>query len=153
MRAVAYAKAARPNLLEAVMVDTDPRVTARVLEEWDDRRIDVPLKVLYSPYREIIRPIVDYTRSIRDANPRGVVAVYIPEYVVGRWWEQLLHNQTALRLKGRLLFTQGVMVISVPYQLRSSQVAKQRVDRELEMPRPGDVRRGVVGDKRRDLTK
>ncbi|MGN6577759.1 MAG: APC family permease [Nocardioides sp.] len=153
MRAVAYAKAARPNLLEAVMVDTDPRVTARVLEEWDDRRIDVPLKVLYSPYREIIRPIVDYTRSIRDANPRGVVAVYIPEYVVGRWWEQLLHNQTALRLKGRLLFTQGVMVISVPYQLRSSQVAKQRVDRDLVKPRPGDVRRGVVKNTHRDLTK
>jgi amino acid transporter len=152
MRAVAYAKAARPNLLEAVMVDTDPRVTARVMEEWDDRRIDVPLKVLYSPYREIIKPIVDYTRSIRDANPRGVVAVYIPEYVVGRWWEQLLHNQTALRLKGRLLFTQGVMVISVPFQLRSSQVAKQRVERELAKPRPGDVRRGVLGNKEKDRT-
>jgi amino acid transporter len=145
LRAVAYAKAARPNVLEAVMVDTDPRLTARVLEEWDERRIDVPLKVLYSPYREIIRPVVDYTRSIRDANPRGVVAVYIPEYVVGRWWEQLLHNQTALRLKGRLLFTQGVMVISVPYQLRSSALAKERVDRGLVKPRPGDVRRGVLG--------
>ncbi|MFP5253342.1 MAG: APC family permease [Actinomycetes bacterium] len=145
MRALAYAKAARPNVLEAVMVDTDPALTSRVLEDWDDRRIDVPLKVLYSPYREIIRPVVDYARSIRDANPRGVVAVYIPEYVVGRWWEQLLHNQTALRLKTRLLFTQGVMVISVPYQLRSSVVAKQRVERELDKARPGDVRRGVLG--------
>ena len=147
MRAVAYAKAARPNVLEAVMVDTDPKVTARVLEDWDARRIDVPLKVLYSPYREIIRPVVDYTRSIRDANPRGVVAVYIPEYVVGRWWEQLLHNQTALRLKGRLLFTQGVMVISVPYQLRSSLIAKERAERELSKTRPGDIRRGVLHDK------
>ena len=80
----------------------------------------MPLKVLHSPYREVIRPIVDYATEIRNANPRGVVAVYVPEYVVGRWWEQLLHNQTALRLKGRLLFTPGVMVISVPYQLRSS---------------------------------
>ena len=52
------------------------------------------------------------------------MAVYIPEYVVGRWWEQLLHNQTALRLKGRLLFTPGVMVTSVPYQLQSSQIAR-----------------------------
>jgi hypothetical protein len=129
------------------MVDTDPKVTGRVLEDWDARRIDVPLKVLYSPYREIIRPIVDYTRSIRDANPRGVVAVYIPEYVVGRWWEQLLHNQTALRLKGRLLFTQGVMVISVPYQLRSSLIAKERAERELSKTRPGDIRRGVLHDK------
>jgi amino acid transporter len=147
MRALAYAKAARPNVLEAVMVDTDHTVTARVLEDWDNRRIDVPLKVLYSPYREIIRPIVDYTRSIRDSNPRGVVAVYIPEYVVGRWWEQLLHNQTALRLKGRLLFTQGVMVISVPYQLRSSLIAKERAEREMSKARPGDIRRGVLHDK------
>ncbi len=144
MRALAYAKAARPNVLEAVMVDIDTTVSARVLDDWDARGIDVPLKVLFSPYREIIKPIVDYTRSIRDANPRGVVAVYIPEYVVGRWWEQLLHNQTALRLKGRLLFTPGVMVISVPYQLRSSIVAKERAERELSKARPGDVRRGVV---------
>jgi hypothetical protein len=142
MRALAYAKAARPNVLEAVFVDTDAASTARLLEEWDDRNIDVPLKVLYSPYREIIKPIVDYTRSIRDANPRGVVAVYIPQYVVGRWWEQVLHNQTALRLKTRLLFTSGVMVISVPYQLRSSELAKQREERALHQVKAGDVRRG-----------
>ena len=144
IRALAYAKASRPNVLEAVFVDTESAATARLLEEWDQRGIDVPLKVLYSPYREIIKPIVDYARSIRDANPRGVVAVYIPEYVVGRWWEQLLHNQTALRLKGRLLFTPGVMVTSVPYQLRSSVIAKQREDRLQTKAQPGDVRRGRV---------
>ena len=104
-----------------------------------DRR---PLKLLYSPYREIIRPIVEYASEIRRANPRGVVAVYIPEYVVGHWWEQLLHNQTALRLKGRLLFTPGVMVTSVPYQLRGSEKARRRGDRDLERLQPGDVRRG-----------
>jgi amino acid transporter len=142
MRALAYAKATRPNVLEAVLVDADSASTARILEEWDERRIDVPLKVLYSPYREIIRPIVEYTRSIRDANPRGVVAVYIPEYVVGRWWEQVLHNQTALRLKGRLLFTPGVMVTSVPYQLHSSVLAKKRAERAVNQVRAGDVRRG-----------
>ncbi|MEO5711817.1 MAG: APC family permease [Nocardioidaceae bacterium] len=142
MRALAYAKATRPNVLEAVLVDADSTSTARMLEEWDDRRIDVPLKVLYSPYREIIRPVVEYVRSIRDANARGVVAVYIPEYVVGRWWEQVLHNQTALRLKGRLLFTPGVMVISVPYQLRGAEHARDRDDWELQRSRPGDVRRG-----------
>ena len=120
MRALAYAKATRPNVLEAVLVDADSASTARILEEWDERRIDVPLKVLYSPYREIIRPIVEYVRSIRDANPRGVVAVYIPEYVVGRWWEQVLHNQTALRLKGRLLFEPSVCVTSVPWALGRS---------------------------------
>jgi amino acid transporter len=142
MRAIAFAKATRPNLLEAVYVGFEQETTDKLMEEWDERRIDVPLKVLYSPYREIIRPIVQYAVEIRQANPRGVVAVYIPEYVVGRWWEQLLHNQTALRLKGRLLFTPGVMVTSVPYQLRGSEVGKDREDWELLRSRPGDVRRG-----------
>ena len=152
MRALAYSKASRPNLLEAVIVDTDPATTAKVLEDWDDRGIEIPLKVLYSPYREVIRPIVEYTRSIRKANPRGVVAVYIPEYVVGRWWEQVLHNQTALRLKGRLLFMPGVMVISVPYQLHSSLVARQRAERAVNQVRAGDVRRGTLARRRDNET-
>jgi hypothetical protein len=68
--------------------------------------------------------------------------VYIPQYVVGRWWEQVLHNQTALRLKTRLLFTPGVMVISVPYQLRSSELVKEREERLQHQVKAGDVRRG-----------
>ena len=148
LRALAFAKATRPNVLEAVYVSTSPEDTSRLLEEWDQRRIDVPLKVLHSPYRELVRPIVEYATEIKQANPRGVVAVYIPEYVVGRWWEQLLHNQTALRLKGRLLFTPGVMVTSVPYQLRSSEIARERELREEYRVRPGDLRRGEV-DRRR----
>jgi amino acid transporter len=146
LRALAFATAARPNLLEAVYVATDQRSTDRILKEWDERRIPIPLKVLHSPYREVIRPIVEYATEIRKANPRGVVAVYIPEYVVGRWWEQLLHNQTALRLKARLLFTPGVMMISVPYQLRSSAVAHEREMRGAERARAGDLRRGRVAD-------
>jgi hypothetical protein len=144
LRALAYAKATRPNVLEAVFVASDDATTKALVQEWDDRNLGVPLKVLYSPYREIVRPIVEYASQIRKANPRGVVAVYIPEYVVGRWWEQLLHNQTALRLKGRLLFTPGVMVTSVPYQLHSSQVARERARRELDRVKAGDLRRGTV---------
>ena len=90
----------------------------------------MPLRVLDSPYREITKPILDYVRDIRRRSPRDVVTVYIPEYVVGRWWEQILHNQSALRLKGRLLFTPGVMVTSVPFQLRSSAAAEQRAERD-----------------------
>jgi hypothetical protein len=145
MRALAFAKASRPNVLEAVFVASEQDESDRLIAEWEQRRIDIPLKVLYSPYREIIRPIVQYAMEIREHNPRGVVAVYIPEYVVGRWWEQLLHNQMALRLKGRLLFTPGVMVTSVPYQLRGSELGKEREDWELQRLRPGDIRRGRVG--------
>jgi amino acid transporter len=144
LRALAYAKATRPNVLEAVSVSSDDASTKALIKEWDERNLGVPLKVLYSPYREIVRPIVEYCSQVRKDNPRGVVAVYIPEYVVGRWWEQLLHNQTALRLKGRLLFTPGVMVTSVPYQLHSSQIAKERAQRELTRVKAGDLRRGRV---------
>jgi amino acid transporter len=143
LRALAYAKATRPNVLEAVTVSSDDATTKALVQEWDDRNLGIPLKVLYSPYREIVRPIIEYATQIRKANPRGVVAVYIPEYVVGRWWEQLLHNQTALRLKGRLLFTPGVMVTSVPYQLHSSQIARERAAREDRI-KAGDLRRGTV---------
>ena len=149
LRALAFAKATRPNVLEGVYVAADAEVDRRTAAtSGTSATSGVPLKVLFSPYREMVKPIVDYATQIRKANPRGVVAVYIPEYVVGRWWEQLLHNQTALRLKGRLLFTPGVMVTSVPYQLRSSELARDREERDQTRVRAGDLRRGrVEGDR------
>jgi len=138
LRALAYARATRPSILEAVTVDVDPDETRALQAEWDRRDIPVPLKALDSPYREITRPVLDYVRSIRSGNPRDLVVVYIPQYVVGHWWEQVLHNQSALRLRTRLLFTPGVMVSSVPWQLASSEGAEERFDG----PVPGDVRRG-----------
>jgi amino acid transporter len=138
LRALAYARATRPSILEALTVDVDPDETKALQAEWDRRDIPVPLKALDSPYREITRPVVDYVKSIRSGNPRDLVVVYIPQYVVGHWWEQILHNQSALRLRTRLLFTPGVMVSSVPWQLASSQGAEERMDG----PVAGDVRRG-----------
>jgi amino acid transporter len=121
MRAIAYARASRPQVLEAVTVGVDPDDVAALQAEWESLNLPVSLKVLDSPFREITRPILTYVRSIRRDSPRDLVVVYIPEYVVGHWWEQLLHNQSALRLKGRLLFTPGVVVASVPWQLASSE--------------------------------
>jgi hypothetical protein len=141
MRALAYARASRPSALEALTVMVDPEETHRLRAEWERLDIPVPLHVLDSPYREITRPIVDYVRAIRRDTPRDLVVVFIPEYVVGHWWEQLLHNQSALRLKSRLLFTPGVMVTSVPWQLRSSAGAGERVDPAAA----GSVRRGQPG--------
>ncbi|MDQ1684248.1 MAG: hypothetical protein QOC82_985 [Frankiaceae bacterium] len=123
LRAVNFARATRPSVLEAVTVSVDADETAALQQEWDARGLPVALKILESPYREVTRPILDYVRNIQRQSPRDIVAVYIPEYVVGHWWEQLLHNQSALRLKGRLLFSPGVMVTSVPYQLESSRLA------------------------------
>jgi amino acid transporter len=121
MRAIAYARASRPQVLEAVTVGVDSDDVARLRAEWEALDLPVALKVLDSPFREITRPVLTYVRSIRRESPRDIVVVYIPEYVVGHWWEQLLHNQSALRLKGRLLFTAGVVVASVPWQLASSE--------------------------------
>ncbi|MFN2540242.1 MAG: APC family permease [Mycobacteriales bacterium] len=134
LRALSYAKATRPHDLTALTVSVDPEDTLGLQADWDRRGIDIPLTVIDSPYREITKPILDYVRRIRRESPRDVVTVFIPEYVVGRWWEQLLHNQSALRLKGRLLFQPGVMVTSVPYQLASSD--RRRADDD-----PGKYRR------------
>ncbi|MDF3045921.1 MAG: DNA-binding protein [Ornithinibacter sp.] len=138
LRALAYARATRPSILEALTVDVDPDETRALQAEWDRRDLPVPLKALDSPFREITRPVVDYVKSIRSGSPRDLVVVYIPQYVVGHWWEQVLHNQSALRLRTRLLFTPGVMVSSVPWQLASSEGAEDRMDG----PVAGDVRRG-----------
>lgn len=127
MRALAFARATRPDTLEAVTVNVDPQDTADLAREWEDRQIPVALKVIDSPFREITKPVLDYVRRARKNSPRDVVTVFIPEYVVGRWWEHILHNQSALRLKGRLLFTPGVMVTSVPWQLSSSEALDERI--------------------------
>jgi amino acid transporter len=138
LRALAYARASRPATLEALTVNVDPADTEALLAEWEAADIPVPLKVLDSPFREITRPVVDYVKNRRSDAPRDIVDVYVPEYVVGRWWETLLHNQSALRLKTRLRLTPGVVVVSVPYQLRSSQGLAERP----ESFGPGAVRRG-----------
>jgi amino acid transporter len=140
LRALAYARASRPSTLEAVTVELDRDTTQALVDEWDAQRLPVPLKVLGSPYREVTRPVLDYVKSIRRKSPRDLVTVFVPEYVVGHWWEQALHNQSALRLKTRLRLMQGVMVTSVPYQLRSSEAALRRSKRSEHAP--GEIRRG-----------
>ncbi len=150
LRALNYAKLMRTDTLEAVSVDVDQADTRALREEWERRGIEVPLKVLASPYREITRPIIDYVKSLRRESPRDAVSVYIPEYVVGHWYEHLLHNQSALRLKGRLLFTPGVMVTSVPWQLDSSEAAKLRARKRAEWNAPGAVRRGPVAQPKKE---
>ena len=139
-RAISFARAARPDTLTAITVNIDDNETRALQREWDQYDVNVPLKVIESPYREITRPLINYVKNLHRESPRDVVCVYIPEYVVGHWWENLLHNQSALRLKGRLLFEPGVMVTSVPWQLDSTS------HRNLQRPEhtPGEIRRGIT---------
>jgi amino acid transporter len=139
-RALAYARATRPDVLEAITVSVDDAETRELVHQWEDSDISVPLKVIASPYREITRPVLDYVKRVSKESPRTVVTVFIPEYVVGHWWEQVLHNQSALRLKGRLLFMPNVMVTSVPWQLSSS----ERLKTLQPHAAPGDARRGFL---------
>ncbi len=146
MRALAYARAARASTLEAITVDVDPEATEALRKRWEELDLPVPLKALHSPYREITRPILRYVKRIRRVSPRDLVVVYVPEYVVGHWWEQVLHNQSALRLKSALHFTPGVVVASVPWQLQSSIGAEERMGDLLADDAPGDVRKGLAED-------
>ncbi|MDR3664774.1 MAG: APC family permease [Mycobacterium sp.] len=141
LRALAYARATRPDVLEAITVSVDDAETRELVHKWEDSDVTVPLKVIASPYREITRPILDYVKRISPESARTVVTVFIPEYVVGHWWEHILHNQSALRLKGRLLFMPNVMVTSVPWQLNSSERVKLTL---APGSAPGDTRRGFV---------
>jgi len=120
LRALAFARASRPDVLEAVTMATDEQDTRELQAAWEQRGIPVPLKVLEAPYRDLLRPLTDYIQRLRRDKPRAVIAVYIPEYITSRWWQNLLHNQSALRIKTRLLFEPGVMVTSVPWQLSST---------------------------------
>ncbi|GAA2625936.1 APC family permease [Streptomyces axinellae] len=150
LRALRYARLMRSDTLEAVTVNVDQAETDQLRREWEESGIDIPLTILDSPYREISRPVIDYVKRLRKEQPRDLVSVFIPEYVVGHWYEHLLHNQSALRLKGRLLYTPGVMVSSVPYQLESSELARKRARRREQWNAPGSVRRGPVLAPRKD---
>jgi amino acid transporter len=144
LRALAFARATRPSTLTALSVATNEEEASALQREWGERDIPVPLKILDSPYRDITGPVLDYVGRIRMRSPRDVVCVFIPEYVVGRWWEQLLHNQSAFRLKARLLFRPGVMVTSVPWQLGSAEAALARHPEDAGFAARRRVRSGAA---------
>jgi hypothetical protein len=96
----------------------DPVETQKIRAKWDDHCMGVKLEILHSPYRSVTEPIMDYIESIREKYKDGVITVVLPEFVPTKWWHHLLHNQTALFLKGILLFKKGVVSTSVPFHLR-----------------------------------
>ncbi|MBI5846356.1 MAG: APC family permease [Nitrospirae bacterium] len=117
INAIKYGKVLSDDVT-AVYVYIDPIETQKVREKWDTLCMGVNLQILHSPYRSVTEPIIDYIESIREKYPEGVITVVLPEFVPTRWWHHLLHNQTALFLKGILLFKKGVVSTSVPVHLR-----------------------------------
>ena len=116
LNAIKYAKALSDDVA-AVYVCLDPVETEKVRTKWDRHCMGVPLVILESPYRSIIEPLLDYIEEVRGEFPDGVITVVLPEFVPSRWWHHLLHNQTALLIKGILLFKKGVVSTSVPFHL------------------------------------
>jgi amino acid transporter len=145
LRALAFARATRPDHLTALTVNVDDVETRALQADWERYDLPIPLTVVESPYREITRPVVDYVKGIRRESPRELVVVFVPQYVVGHWWENVLHNQSALRLRARLQFQPGVMITTVPWQLESS-IGRDDGDGHRRGPAPGDLRRGLTDD-------
>jgi amino acid transporter len=115
--ALQFASSLAPDNTTALYIDMDAESTARMQEKWGQWCGDIPLVVLSSPYRSLIRPILAYIDELDARYADDVLSVILPEFVPSQWWHHLLHNQTALILKTALLFRRGVVVISVPYHL------------------------------------
>jgi hypothetical protein len=118
IEALAYAQSLSPNRLLAVTVVSDDEERERIEDQWSARNLQVPLEIVYSPYRELARPVLRFIDELDARYDNDIITVVIPEFVVtGSWWTHLLHNQSALFLKGRLLYRKGTVVTSVPYHL------------------------------------
>jgi len=138
LKALDYAIAARHESLEAVHCSIDDEQTAQLKKQWKKMNIQVPLKVIQSPYRDISFPLIKYIKRRRKSHGAEVVTVYMPQFIVGHWWENLLHNHKARRIRHKLMLTHGVTVALVPWLLDSSQALYKKPGRPL----PGQERRG-----------
>jgi hypothetical protein len=118
VRALRFAQSLVPNP-KAVYVETDPARTLRLQERWSKGGYGVPLVVLSSPYRSVLGPLFEYIERLQRQSPDGMITIVIPEFVPRHWWQQVLHNQTALLVKGALLFRRGIVVVDVPFHLQS----------------------------------
>ena len=120
VRAVQYAKtlAAPTVAVRAVFVETDPAKTAKLEEKWTRYGLGVPLVILNSPCRSLLRPLVEYLDALQAQGDDHMVTVVIPEFLPSKWWQHVLHNQTALLIKGTLLFRKNTVVVDVPYLLK-----------------------------------
>ena len=115
-RSLALGRGLSPDDFHAVTIASDPERVLALQRTWAEMEIDVPLVVVDSPYREFTRPALEYIRSLRPSR-HHTVTVIIPEFVVEHWWENFLHNQSALRLKAALLSVRWVVVISIPFHV------------------------------------
>jgi amino acid transporter len=140
MAALTYARSLAPDRLVALSVVVEGDEAERVQAQWETYDIPVPLQILSSPYRELTQPVLEYLDELDAEHDNDIITVILPEFVLTKWWEQLLHNQSALMLKGRLLFRRNTVVVSVPYHIDGDDVSLPAV---MEAPPPRDQPRSV----------
>ncbi len=138
LKALDYAIAARHQSIEAVHISVDEAATDLVQQQWHDMNIHVPLTIIESPYRDFGVPLIKYIRHRREEHGSEITTVYLPQYIVGHWWETLLHNHRARRISRQLMLVHGVTIALVPWLLDSSELIYGRRSRPL----PGQDRRG-----------
>lgn len=121
MRALSVAASSRHSSLEALTIDDHDADatsgTAELVRRWRALDLQIPLRILYSPYRAVVAPVMAHVHLLARRNPRDIVVVYVPEVLVGHWWEHFLHNHSARRLRSRLAHVPRVMVTTVPWDL------------------------------------
>jgi amino acid transporter len=145
LKALDYAIAARHESIEAVHVSIDDGETEKLREQWSEQNIKIPLRVIESPYREISLPMIKYIKSRREEQGSEVITLYMPLFIVGHWWESLLHNHKSRRIRHKVMLVHGVVVALVPWLLDSSELIYGRRSRPLPgADRRGEPRRPVV---------
>lgn len=138
LKALDYAIAAKHDSLEAVHVSLDEAQTKQLKKDWVRQNIHVKLRILQSPYRDLSYPLIQYIKEHREEHGSEVITVYMPQYIVGHWWENILHNHKARRIRQKVMLVHGVTVALVPWLLDSSDLIYGRRSRPL----PGQDRRG-----------
>ena len=123
VQALLYARLISGDRVEAITVDLgsdggrDSSAIEKLRQDWTSYGMGIPLRVLPSPYRRMVEPILEEVERILNAEPELALTVVLPEFITSHWWQQLLHNQSALRIKAALLLRTGVIVTSVPVHL------------------------------------
>ena len=139
VKALDYALAAKHQKTFALHVSVSADETARLRAQWAAHDIPVPLLIIDSPYRSFASPVSTFIRKYREEHGSSVVTVYLPQYIVGHWWESLLHNRRARRIANQLMLIHGVSITLVPWLLDSSELIYGRRSRPL----PGQQRAGL----------
>ncbi|MEO5534521.1 MAG: APC family permease [Pseudolysinimonas sp.] len=138
LKALDYAIAANHDSIEAVHIAIDDDAADRLDLDWASHNIKVPLHILQSPYRDISAPLIKYLKARREKHGSEVITIYTPQFIVGHWWENVLHNHKARRIRHKLMLVHGVVIALVPWLLDSSDMIYGRRSRPL----PGQDRRG-----------